>query len=85
MEYLEVGRTIDKIENWEKMKASFMAQFGLGNQAWIARNQLLDLKHIGKIQAYIKEFTRLMLEIKDMSEEDKLFYFMNGLYPWAQS
>jgi hypothetical protein len=85
MEYLEAGRTIDKMENWEKMKASLMAQFGLGNQAWIARNQLLDLKHTGKIQAYIKEFTWLMLEIKDMSEEDKLFYFMNGLYPWAQS
>jgi hypothetical protein len=79
MEYLEPGRTIDKIKNWEKMKASLMAQFGLGNQAWIARNQLLDLKHTGKIQAYIKEFTGIMLEIKDMSEEVNLFYFMNCL------
>jgi hypothetical protein len=61
------------------------AQFGLGNQAWITRNQLLALRHTGKIQAYIKEFTGLMLEIKDMSEEDILFHFMNGLQPWAQS
>jgi hypothetical protein len=67
------------------MKASLKAQFGLRNQAWIARNQLLALKNVGKIQAYIKEFTGLMLEIKDMSEEDGLFHFMNGLQPWAQS
>jgi hypothetical protein len=40
-----------------------------GNQAWITRNQLLALKHTGKIQAYIKEFTGLMLEIKDMSKK----------------
>jgi hypothetical protein len=26
-----------------------------------------------------------MLEIKDMPEEDKIFHFMNGLQPWAQS
>jgi hypothetical protein len=85
VEYLVVGRTIEKIEKWEEMKEALKAQFGPGNQAWIARNNLLALKHAGKIQAYIKEFTRLMLEIKDMSEEDKLFHFMNGMQPWAQS
>jgi hypothetical protein len=79
VEDLEAGRIIEKIENWEEMKETLKAQFGLGNQAWITRNQLLALKHIGKIQAYIKEFTGLMLEIKDMSEEDILFHFMNGL------
>jgi hypothetical protein len=85
VEDLVAGRTIEKIENWAEMKATLKAQFGLGNQAWITRNQLLALKHTGKIQAYIKEFTGLMLEIKDMSEEDIIFHFMNGLQPWAQS
>jgi len=61
------------------------AQFGLGNQAWITRNQFLNIKHVGKIQAYIKEFIGLILEIKDMSEEDILFHFMNGLHSWTQS
>lgn len=55
------------------MKASLKAQFGPGNQAWIARNQLLTLKHTDKIQIYIKEFLGLMLEIKDMSEEEQAF------------
>jgi hypothetical protein len=26
-----------------------------------------------------------MLEIKDMSDEDRIFHFMNGLQTWAQS
>jgi hypothetical protein len=55
------------------MKASLKAHFSPGNQAWIARNQWLAFKHTGKIQAYIKKFFGLMLEIKDMSEEDRLF------------
>lgn len=55
----------------------------MGNQVWIMKNQLLALKHAGKIQAYIKEFKGIMLEIKDKSEEDRLFHFMNNLQPWA--
>jgi hypothetical protein len=57
VEDLAAGRIIEKIENWVEMKATLKAQFGPGNQAWITRNQLLALKHAGKIQAYIKEFT----------------------------
>jgi hypothetical protein len=45
----------------------------------------LALKHAGKIQAYIKDFTGLMLEIKYMSKEEKLLQFMNGLQSWAQN
>jgi hypothetical protein len=61
------------------MKESLKAWFSLGNQAWIRRNQLLDLKHVGNIQAYIKEFMGLMLEIKQMSKKEKNFHFMNVL------
>jgi hypothetical protein len=79
VEDLVAGRTIEKIENWEEMKASLKAQFGPGNQAWITRNQLLALKHTGKIQAYIKEFTGLMLEIKDMWKKNTTF----PLHEWS--
>jgi len=82
-EDLVARRTIEKMENWVDMKATLKEQFGLGNQAWTARNQLLALNHTGNIQAYIKEFTGIILEIKNMSEEDKIFHFMNGLQPWA--
>ena len=27
----------------------------------------------------------MMLEIKDMSEEDRLYHFMKGLQGWAQA
>ena len=34
---------------------------------------------------YVKEFSSLILDIKDMSEVDKLFNFMSGLQGWAQT
>ena len=30
-------------------------------------------------------FLGLVLDIKDMSEENKLFYFLEGLKPWART
>ena len=33
---------------------------------------------------YVKEFSSLMLDIKNMSKEDKLFKFVSGLQGWAQ-
>ena len=34
---------------------------------------------------YVKEFSSLMLDIKTMTEEDKLFNFMSGPHEWAQT
>jgi hypothetical protein len=64
VEDLVAGRTTEKIENWAEMKAALKAQFGLRNQAQMTRNQLLALRHAVKIQSNMKEFTRIMLEIK---------------------
>ena len=36
------------------------------------------------MQEYVKTFSYLMLNIKNMSEEDKLFNSISGLQPWAQ-
>ena len=33
---------------------------------------------------YVKEFSSLMLDIKNMSKEDKLFNFVSRLQAWAQ-
>ena len=35
------------------------------------------------MKEYVKTLSSLMLDIKNMSEEDKLFNFMSGLQPWA--
>ena len=34
---------------------------------------------------YVKEFSSLMLDIKNMSEEDMLLNFVSGLQAWAQT
>ncbi|KAL0430806.1 UNVERIFIED_CONTAM: hypothetical protein Sradi_0706600 [Sesamum radiatum] len=36
------------------------------------------------MQDCVKSFSGLMLDIRDMSEKDKLFTFMEGLKPWAR-
>ncbi|ERN15274.1 hypothetical protein AMTR_s00056p00222760 [Amborella trichopoda] len=43
------------------------------------------LKHTATVREYVKQFSSLMLNIKIMSEEDKLLNFMAGLQPWAQA
>ena len=50
-----------------------------------ARACLRRLKQSGSIQDYINEFTTLMLEISDMSDNDSLFYFQDGLKNWTKT
>ncbi|KAA0059254.1 uncharacterized protein E5676_scaffold84663G00030 [Cucumis melo var. makuwa] len=42
-------------------------------------------RHTGEIQEYVKQFVGLMLDIRDMSEKDKVFCFVKGLKPWARA
>ncbi|CAH9148831.1 unnamed protein product [Cuscuta epithymum] len=73
------------IESWEGLKRELKAQFLPHNVSWMARESLKKLKHSGSIREYVKEFSSLMLDIHNMSDEDKLFNFMSGLQPWAQA
>ncbi|GKA71960.1 hypothetical protein Tco_0778176 [Tanacetum coccineum] len=52
-----------------------------------AKNRLRKLRHSGTIQEYVKEFTTLVLEILDLSDQDSLslFYFLDGLQGWAKT
>ena len=42
------------------------------------------LKHTGSIRDYVKEFSSLMLEIPNMTQEELLFNFMDNLQGWAE-
>uniref|UniRef100_A0A803M2N4 Uncharacterized protein n=1 Tax=Chenopodium quinoa TaxID=63459 RepID=A0A803M2N4_CHEQI len=42
------------------------------------------MEHTSTIKEYIRQFTSLMLEIDDLSEENQLIYFTGGLQRWAQ-
>ena len=77
----DVGR--GKIDLWGVLKKELKDQFLPTNTAWVARDSLKKLKQTGTVRKYVKTFSSLMLDIKNMSEEDKLFNFMFGLQPWA--
>ena len=74
-----------KIERWEILKKELKDQFLPTNTSWMARESLKKLKQTGSIRDYVKEFSSLILDIKDMSEVNKLFNFMFGLQGWAQT
>ncbi|RVX02488.1 hypothetical protein CK203_031142 [Vitis vinifera] len=52
---------------------------GVEGVAYLARKNMKRLKHMGSIREYVKEFSTLMLEIPNMSEEELLFNFMDNL------
>ena len=72
------------IETWEQLKHELKLQFFPENVEYNARHALRDLKHTGTIRDYVKQFSGLMLDIKDMSEKDKLFFFLERLKPWVE-
>ena len=47
--------------------------------AYKARNNIRELKHTGSISKYVDDFSKLMLQIDNMSTNDLLFNFMEGL------
>lgn len=42
---------------------------------------LRKLKHTSTVRDYVNKFSSLLLDIKNMSKEDKFFNFMVGLNP----
>ena len=66
------------------VKRELKDQFLPTNARWLAKESLKGLKHIDSVWDYVKEFSFLMLNIRNMSKEDKLFNFVSGLQGWAQ-
>ena len=80
-EDLEAGRP--QVTEWETLKKEFKDQFLPMNAGWLARESLKGLKHTDSVWDYVKEFSSLMLNIRNMSNEDKLFNFVSRLQGWA--
>ncbi|KAA0047839.1 uncharacterized protein E6C27_scaffold133G001000 [Cucumis melo var. makuwa] len=83
--YLDIqeGRCI--IDTWDVLKKELRSQFFPENVEILVRQKFCDLKHTGKIREYVKRFAGLILDIRDMSRKDKIFYFVEGLKPWAKT
>ncbi|KAE8690049.1 hypothetical protein F3Y22_tig00110929pilonHSYRG00045 [Hibiscus syriacus] len=78
-QYFRAMRT-ESEEDKNELKTSFLPE----NVDYNAHKKLRELSHTGTIREYVREFSTLMLDIKDMSERDKLFHFLEGLKPWAR-
>ena len=80
---LNAGRP--KIDTWDRLKLELKEQFLPNNTSWLARDDLKRLKQDKSVREYVKDYSSLILDIENMSEEDKLFNFLSGLQPWAQA
>ncbi|KAA0067733.1 uncharacterized protein E6C27_scaffold352G00520 [Cucumis melo var. makuwa] len=73
------------IDTWDALKGELRSQLFPENVEILARRKLHELKYTGNIREYVKQFAGLMLDIRDMSEKDKVFCFVEGLKPWAKT
>ncbi|XP_022975706.1 uncharacterized protein LOC111475733, partial [Cucurbita maxima] len=73
------------IDSWEDLKKELRDQFLPENAGHLAMEKLVALKHTGGIRDYVRQFSTLMLDIRGTSEKDKVFFFINGLQPWAKT
>lgn len=82
--HVDIERGTCHIDTWDDFKNELKQHFYPDNVVYEARKKLRELKQQGTIHEYVKEFTTLMLQIPNLSEEDLLFYFMDELQSWAK-
>ena len=56
-----------------------MKTFLSNNVIYEAKRKFRELKHTGSIRAHVQEFTTLTLQISNLTDEDMLFHFLDGL------
>ncbi|KAL0411991.1 UNVERIFIED_CONTAM: hypothetical protein Slati_3788800 [Sesamum latifolium] len=74
--YSEIQANQVRLDTWALLREAIRVQFFPENVEYNARRALRKLEHTGSMQDYVKAFSALMLDIRDMSEKDKLFTFM---------
>ncbi|KAL4572158.1 hypothetical protein LXL04_018928 [Taraxacum kok-saghyz] len=79
----EIEKGLCKMDSWGEFKRQLKRQFCPHNATEMAMKKLRGMKQMGSIKDYVADFTALMLELPDLREEDKLFYFQDGLQSWA--
>ncbi|KAI3446915.1 hypothetical protein Pfo_003580 [Paulownia fortunei] len=67
------------VDTWEDFKKELKRHFYPRNIIYEARKKLRELKQQGTIRKYVKDFTTIMLQIPNLSEEDLLFHFVDDV------
>ena len=88
VDYLRDGalvtfRSIDNWDSisWDQFRNAFYTTYQPQNLQKVLRKRLSSLKQENTIAKYIEEFNKIMNKIRNMSEEDKIEYFILGLQP----
>ncbi|XP_049388521.1 uncharacterized protein LOC125852885 [Solanum stenotomum] len=81
----EIGKGTCTINTWEQFREEFKKAFFPNNVIYEVKRKFRELKQTGSIRAYVKEFTTLTLQIPNLTDEDMLFHFMDGLQNWAKT
>ena len=64
--------------SWEKLRAELLKRY-CGRRSGNIYEQMAALKQRGSVKEYVQEFERTAAQLNNMSEEQHLGYFMNGL------
>ncbi|GJW62307.1 transposon ty3-I gag-pol polyprotein [Tanacetum coccineum] len=83
--YGDIEQGTATINTWAEFVADFKKQFYQENAKNEVKSRLHKLKQSETIREYVKEFTPLVLEISKLSDQDFLFYFLDGLQGWAKT
>lgn len=75
----EMEKGFCSIDTWEQFQTKFKKAFFPNNVIYEANRKFRELKQTGSIRAYMKEFTTLTLSIPNLTNEDMLFHFIDGL------
>ena len=78
---LTTFRSIENWESvsWEQFRSTFYTHYQAQNLQRVLRHKLSKLRQVDTISSYIDEFNKIMNQIRNMSEEDKIEYFVSGL------
>lgn len=71
-------------ESWVEFKNLLLSHFVSNEDGIILRIQLNHLRQQSTVQTYISEFNQLAARITDLTENEKLVIFLNGLKPTIQ-
>lgn len=82
--YKDIKNNKYVIDTWDQWKKKLKNQLLPENMDYIAHRHLKKLNQTSNVRDYVKAFSTLMLDIHDMLEKDKLFYFLEYLNPWAK-
>ncbi|XP_070034298.1 uncharacterized protein [Nicotiana tomentosiformis] len=83
VKYKAIKAGEDALDTWEELKAAICLQFFHKIFEYNARRKLRELHQTKSVRDCMREFSALMLNIRDMGDKDKLFTFLERLKPYA--